>query len=138
MNVDYTKGVLTEHELQLIEDAARAINLETERYTVRATTMIHRKVPSRFGPMRAVWNPLDPHTGHHFDILQGASVHIETQYEDDGTIALEVKVTTVAGGWASRALYPGHIDVPVTLCRLLVEAAASAYQISTRSKTENA
>jgi hypothetical protein len=130
MNVEFTKGVLSELELQLIEGAAKAINLEVVRYTVRDTTMIHRKVPTRFGPMNAVWNPLDPNTGHYLDLLQHASVRIETRQGHDGAVGLEIEITTVAGGWATRALYPGHMDVPVTLCRLLVEAADAAYQLN--------
>lgn len=77
-------NTLTESELQLIENAARALGYAPSRYTVRDSTVIY---VIRADSSARYWNPLDPTRHDFFDIvtfMSSSGRSLELVIEDAG------------------------------------------------------
>ncbi len=121
------KGVMSEEDLLLTEDAGRACGFNVFRYAVRDTTMIHRLLNA--SGQSIVWNPLDPCTLDHFHIL----VHVQSDMtmrltKSNGKTSIQFNFDHGAGGHAT-----GNPLEAWLFCRALTTAAAH-YHRSTFSK----
>lgn len=105
-------NTLTESELQLIENAARALGYAPFRYTVRDSTVIY---VSPNGSSARYWNPLDPGRHDFFDVLSYLARH------DSVEIVAEDRTGSVPGVYA--AVHYDRFKAPVA-------AVASSEQYS--------
>jgi hypothetical protein len=107
---------------ELLWDAALGCGFVPIEFKVRENVSIHLYLgdnPSMY------WNPLDPKTGHHFDILRARAMDIRLDHFQ-GSYAISVSLDTVVEG--SARMHLDAEDFDKLFCRTLVRAAAEFYR----------
>lgn len=124
-------GAMSYEDRELVWDAALACEFIPVEYVVRENISIHLytgQPETEYGPEIEgghYWNPLDPKTCHHFDILRALPFDIKID-RFQGSYSIAISIDKVTEG--SARMYQDAEDFDRLFCRTLVRSAAEFYR----------